>query len=649
MTDAAGRVESPVTRKPHRERRNRVSGGVSAAKSVVGNYIIEEEIGQGSFATVYRARHQTTNALVAIKSVSLNLLSAKLLSNLDSEIAILRTLQHPHIVSLKDCIKTSHHIHLIMEYCSSGDLSNYIKTSQAAGYPASGLDPTLVRGLLAQLASSLRFLRERNLIHRDVKPQNLLLHPSSDPNLPILKLADFGFARSLPSTSLAETLCGSPLYMAPEILRYEKYDAKADLWSVGTVLFEMCCGKPPFRASNHVELLRRIEKCGDNVIFPDSISADIKSLLSGLLRKNPADRIGFDKFFAMVSEIAGTPHSSFLQQSSEESLASEHIKDSTVRRRLPIANSIQRFPSHQTPSPTPSIIVQRKPSDADEYIIVEKRTVEINALADDLKQSPHRPGPIRRLSINRNPSFGPFPSSPRSASALARALGMASMRLFGETTDNRTPSSPTSISLDSSIVGLLETTIKRANAVDEFAMVKFAQLPFADEEMEKEATQAVAAEAMTLFLKSLATLARGLEAVTKWWDGKTASGRLSESVQLARAKFNDILAKAEYVREFLAAEGYDKDFSSSVVQAGMCFPTAERLLYERAVEIARAAAVKELVREDLASCYADYTVARYLLESVSEECEGEDLKIINGWIVSVNGRMKQLSQLLGQS
>src|SRR5437762_13541888 len=88
------------------------------------------------------------------------------------------------------------------------------------------------------------------------------------PKLPILKIADFGFARSLPSTSLAETLCGSPLYMAPEILRYERYDAKADLWSVGAVLYEMVTGRPPFRAQNHVELLRKIEKGNDRIKFP---------------------------------------------------------------------------------------------------------------------------------------------------------------------------------------------------------------------------------------------------------------------------------------------------------------------------------------------------------------------------------------------
>src|SRR5947199_330066 len=131
--------------------------------------------------------------------------------------------------------------------------------------------------------------------------QNLLLVPPSEhvsrqpfiglPNLPILKIADFGFARSLPSHSLAETLCGSPLYMAPEILRYEKYDAKADLWSVGTVLYEMMTGKPPFRASNHVELLRRIEKGEDKIKFGDEVlvSDGMKKLVRSLLKRDPKE------------------------------------------------------------------------------------------------------------------------------------------------------------------------------------------------------------------------------------------------------------------------------------------------------------------------------------------------------------------------
>ncbi|KAG0050369.1 Serine/threonine-protein kinase ulk2, partial [Linnemannia elongata] len=313
----------------------------STAKAVpeatqVGDYIVEYEIGRGSFATVYKGHHRLTKEPVAIKSVLRSKLTKKLLENLASEINILKGIRHDHIVALVDCRETETHIHLVMEYCSQGDLSQYIKRKgdgppSLPSPPGGGLHEVVVRHFLKQLASALEFLRSKNLIHRDLKPQNLLLHPSSNAKegsgygLPVLKIADFGFARSLPHLSLAETLCGSPLYMAPEILRYEKYDAKADLWSVGTVLYEMCTGKPPFRAQNHVELLKRIEKAQDAITFPGEtvaddrsgsspnnhahvipISDDIKDLIRQLLKRNPVERISFEEFFMnpTVSNLA---------------------------------------------------------------------------------------------------------------------------------------------------------------------------------------------------------------------------------------------------------------------------------------------------------------------------------------------------------
>lgn len=145
--------------------------------------------------------------------------------------------------------------------------------------------------------------------------QNLLLQPS-DPagplaGIPTLRVADFGFARFLPQASMAETLCGSPLYMAPEILRYEKYDAKADLWSAGAVLYEMAVGRAPFRAANHVELLRKIEKGEDRIRFPDDpavppVPHDIRALICNLLKRIPIERMSFDDFFREADIVASS-------------------------------------------------------------------------------------------------------------------------------------------------------------------------------------------------------------------------------------------------------------------------------------------------------------------------------------------------------
>lgn len=281
--------------------------------------------------------------------MNLSKLNRKLKENLNLEIDILQLLHHPHIVALLGRHQSETHIHLVMEYCELGDLSLFIRkrskfltnpatADMARKYPSpekGGLNEVISIHFLKQLASALQFLRERNFIHRDVKPQNMLLlpspqymsaHPQSPllmtpsveslipaaglRSLPMLKLADFGFARSLPSTSLADTLCGSPLYMAPEILRYEKYGAEADLWSVGTVMYEMVTGRPPFRAANHVELLRKIEQQSEELPWDSSItvSKGLKSVIQGLLKKNPVERITFEKFFAhsvIVDSIPG--------------------------------------------------------------------------------------------------------------------------------------------------------------------------------------------------------------------------------------------------------------------------------------------------------------------------------------------------------
>ncbi|KAN0114315.1 Protein kinase-like domain containing protein [Russula decolorans] len=324
----AATPHSPIHRTPSSSRH--------AEDDELRPYVIVSDLGKGSFATVYKGYNEESRHEVAIKTVSRSNLSTKLVENLQSEIDILKSLSHRHITKLIDIVRAERNIYLIMEYCSGGDLTNYIKKrgrvenlqyipepgAAPQYYPhprTGGLAEIVIRSFLRQLARALKFLRQRNLIHRDIKPQNLLLCPPGNDDLarghplgvPLLKVADFGFARSLPNAMMAETLCGSPLYMAPEILSSQKYDAKADLWSVGTVLYEISVGKPPFRASNHLELLRKIEH-SKGIKFPDEdpthqprpgedppqvVPPDVKALIRALLRRNPAERASFEEFF----------------------------------------------------------------------------------------------------------------------------------------------------------------------------------------------------------------------------------------------------------------------------------------------------------------------------------------------------------------
>lgn len=291
---------------------------------VVAGYALHQKLGSGSFAVVYKGvrmasqtSEQTEVDVVAIKAITRTSekLTKKVLQNLEVEIQILRTYRHRNIVCLHDVQKTERHFYLILEYCAGGDVQKLIR-SRKAGRLTEGL----TRRLMRDLSAGLKFLWGQELIHRDIKPQNLLLtgplplDEVNDPerldeqeqkrqeeNFPseqfALKIADFGFARHLQTTSLAETLCGSPLYMAPEILQQNRYDAKADLWSVGTVLFEMITGRPPFNGENHIDLLRNIQRKAVRLPPDVKVTKECVNLLRLLLNRNPMSRAGFNEFF----------------------------------------------------------------------------------------------------------------------------------------------------------------------------------------------------------------------------------------------------------------------------------------------------------------------------------------------------------------
>lgn len=309
------------------------------SSQMIGEYIVDQEIGKGSFATVFKAHHKQSNSneFVAIKVIERQKLNKKLLENLSLEISILKSIRHPNIVRLYEVYHSNRFVYLIMEYCAGGDLAYLLsiirkekkKKRKETSFKVNnsfqqlGLDESIVQRFVFDLGSALECLRSHSLIHRDLKPQNLLLSQNTDLTQAILKIADFGFARYVSTNSMADTLCGSPLYMAPEILRYEKYDAKADLWSVGAITYEMIFGKPPFRAQNHLQLLKKIDSTPITDILPiissntglchslpNSLSQQYPipqhgtdaspiciDLLQCLLRKNPLERIGFEEFF----------------------------------------------------------------------------------------------------------------------------------------------------------------------------------------------------------------------------------------------------------------------------------------------------------------------------------------------------------------
>ncbi|RDX68682.1 Serine/threonine-protein kinase ATG1a, partial [Mucuna pruriens] len=258
---------------------------------VIGNYILGPRIGLGSFAVVWHSRHRISGLEVAVKEIDTRQLSPKVRENLLKEISILSTIHHPNIIRLFEAIQIDDRIYLVLEYCAGGDLFDYIHRNGK-------VSELVARHFMKQLAAGLQVLQEKNLIHRDLKPQNLLLATTAD--TPIMKIGDFGFARSLTPQGLADTLCGSPYYMAPEIIENQKYDAKADLWSVGAILYQLVIGRPPFDGNSQWQLFQNI-LASTELYFPpaalNELHSDCLDLCRNLLRRNPDERLTFKAFF----------------------------------------------------------------------------------------------------------------------------------------------------------------------------------------------------------------------------------------------------------------------------------------------------------------------------------------------------------------
>lgn len=249
----------------------------------------DSKLGFGSFATVYLGHTKGSEPPqhVAIKTIKTEKLKNKVLKNMELEAQTLLGTNHPNIVRLYGIKRSSGHIFLIFEYCKGGDMSIFLRKHGKLSEP-------IARHFLLQLASGLLYLHERNLIHRDLKPQNLLL--TSENETAQLKIADFGFVKEIDEQDLTDTLCGTPLYMAPEMMRSQPYNSKVDLWSVGTILYELLMGKHPYgNPKSAFDLLNSIEKTQPRM--PTNVSPECVDLLHGLLQKDPEQRLSYEQFF----------------------------------------------------------------------------------------------------------------------------------------------------------------------------------------------------------------------------------------------------------------------------------------------------------------------------------------------------------------
>lgn len=213
-----------------------------------------EKIGEGTYGVVYKAKNRTTGELVALKKIRLEAEDEGIPSTAIREISILKELQHPNIVRLHDVIHTEKKLTLVFEFLDQ-DLKKFLDT-----WSEQGLNQNTIKSMLYQLLKGVSFCHDRRVLHRDLKPQNLLINSDGE-----LKLADFGLARAfgIPVRSYTHEVV-TLWYRAPDVLMgSRKYSTPVDLWSVGCVFGEMAKGRPLFPGtSDHDQLMRIFKALG---------------------------------------------------------------------------------------------------------------------------------------------------------------------------------------------------------------------------------------------------------------------------------------------------------------------------------------------------------------------------------------------------
>lgn len=255
------------------------------ATILMNRYELGRMLGQGTFAKVYHARNLASNQSVAIKVIDKEkVLRVGMIEQIKREISIMRLVRHPNVVQLHEVMASKSKIYFAMEYVRGGELFGRVARGR--------LKEDAARKYFQQLIGAVDFCHSRGVYHRDLKPENLLVDEHGN-----LKVSDFGLSalkECQKQDGLLHTTCGTPAYVAPEIINKKGYDGeKADIWSCGVILFVLLAGYLPFQDSNLMEMYRKISR-GD-VRYPQWFTSDARKLLPRLLDPNPNTRITMDK------------------------------------------------------------------------------------------------------------------------------------------------------------------------------------------------------------------------------------------------------------------------------------------------------------------------------------------------------------------
>ena len=278
---------------------------------LVGDQTLTKSLGKGAFGEVYITSKQGTQEKFATKKIDKKFArNPKAKKYIDNEIKILKSIDHENIIKLYDQLETSQYYFLVTEYCNGGGLSDCLEYHINQYHKP--FSEEVVQYLMRQIVSGIRYLHSKHILHRDIKLDNILVKFDTEEDKQKknmlkakVKIIDFGFARYLDPKELAFSTLGSPINMEPGILRKLNkmensrnygYDEKADIWSLGTICYEMLIGHCTFDASSMKELLSKVE--AGNYLLPTSISKEAASFLNGMLQYDPKQRLNAEKLYS---------------------------------------------------------------------------------------------------------------------------------------------------------------------------------------------------------------------------------------------------------------------------------------------------------------------------------------------------------------
>lgn len=250
-----------------------------------------EKIGQGTFGKVFKVKHKETGKDWAMKVINKEKAGGPVIKLLEREVGILKRVQHEHIISLNEVFETAKKMYLVMELCEGGELADALKTRER-------MSEEECKIIMSRLAGAISYLHKNDIVHRDLKLENILLavDPNNLEDKLYIKVTDFGLSVVKGGTghdNMMQDFCGTPIYMSPEIIDNKTYSQNCDVWAMGVILYIMLSGTPPFKSKDEDSLYDLIKK--GELDFSDefwaNISVNAKSFLEKMMRVDPAHRL----------------------------------------------------------------------------------------------------------------------------------------------------------------------------------------------------------------------------------------------------------------------------------------------------------------------------------------------------------------------